>query len=106
MAQLGDAAPLEISVLADTEGPFLKLTGELDLSNVDTVRLAVDSLVASHPGRVVFDLSALSFMDTSGIALLLRTNKSVGSVKVVNPSDVVRRVIETTGLSGILRMEP
>jgi anti-anti-sigma regulatory factor len=43
-------------------------------------------------------------MDSSGIAMLLRTVGGAGSVEVRNPSTVVRRIIECTGLSEILRI--
>jgi anti-anti-sigma factor len=106
MAELGDEAPLTINVLADTDGPVVKLVGELDLSNVDTLRAAVESILAEPPGHLAFELSDLSFLDTSGIAFLLRTNAAVGPIKLVRPSHVVRRIIETTGLADVLTMEP
>jgi anti-anti-sigma factor len=106
MAELGDQAPLTIDLLVDDDGPVVKLAGELDLSNVDALRAAVDPIVAGRPERLAFELSGLSFMDTSGIAFLLRTNATVGPIKLVSPSQVVRRIIETTGLADVLTMEP
>lgn len=106
MAELGDEAPLSINVVAAADGAVVALIGELDLSNVDTLRAAVDSVLADRPERLAFELSGLSFMDSSGIAFLLRTNAKAGPIKLVNPSHVVRRIIETTGLADILAMEP
>jgi anti-anti-sigma factor len=43
-------------------------------------------------------------LDSSGVALLLYAAAKSGSVRVRNPSDIVRRIIEVTGLSDILHM--
>jgi anti-anti-sigma factor len=60
----------------------------------------------SAPERVDFDLGALEFMDSSGIALLLRVAAKAQTVRVREPSELIRRLIEATGLSEILPMDP
>ena len=93
-------------VTADATGvPIIKLTGEIDLSNADKVRAAIDPTVSSAPERIVFDLSGLDFLDSSGIALLLYVAAKTGTVQIQNPSEIVRRIIEVTGLSEILHMD-
>ena len=93
-------------VTADANGvPIIKLTGEIDLSNADKVRAAIEPTVSSAPERIVFDLSGLDFLDSSGIALLLYVAAKTGTVQIQNPSEIVRRIIEVTGLSEILHMD-
>ena len=41
-------------------------------------------------------------MDSSGIAVLLEAAQQADSVVIRRPSNAVRRVIETTGLSEVL----
>ena len=53
-----------------------------------------------------FDLSALEFMDSSGIALLLRVAAKTQTVRLLQPSPLVRRLIEATGLSDVLQIDP
>lgn len=56
-------------------------------------------------GRVAFVLSGLTFMDSSGIAMLLRVTEQVESLRVRDPSVSVQMVIRATGLSDVLRVE-
>jgi anti-sigma B factor antagonist len=94
-------------VTFDTAGfPVIKLTGEVDMSNVDALREVIEPVMESEPERVDFDLSGLEFMDSSGIALLLRVAATAQSVYLREPSTLVRRLVEATGLSDVLRIEP
>ena len=86
--------------------PVIRLAGEIDMSNVDALRVVIDPVIESGPERVDFDLAALEFMDSSGIALLLRVAAKARTVHVREPSAVVRRLIEATGLSDILPIDP
>ena len=45
-------------------------------------------------------------MDSSGIALLISTTRKANAVEVRNPTVIVRRIIELTGLTEILLMVP
>ena len=84
--------------------PVIKLSGEIDMSNVDSLRGAIDPVVEVGPARVDFDLSALEFMDSSGIALLLRVAAKTQTVRLLQPSPLVRRLVEATGLSDVLQI--
>jgi anti-anti-sigma factor len=84
----------------------IALIGEIDLSNVDGVRATIKSTVAEARERIVFELGALEFLDSSGIALLLWAAAQTDAVQLRQPSDIVRRIIEVTGLSEILHMDP
>jgi anti-sigma B factor antagonist len=89
----------------DDAGVFVvKLIGEIDISNAATLGAALDAMIAGVDEPVAVDLSGLEFMDSSGIAMLLRAVGGAGSVEVRNPSTVVRRIIECTGLTEILRI--
>ena len=55
---------------------------------------------------LVVDLTKLEFMDSSGIAMLLKIAARVDSVEIRNPSNAVRRIIECTGLTDVLHLDP
>jgi anti-sigma B factor antagonist len=109
MDELGDPSePVASAVVTfDAAGvPVIKLSGEIDMSNVDALRVVIEPVIESAPDRVYFDLAALEFMDSSGIALLLRVAATAKTVYVRDPPALVRRLIEATGLSDVLPIDP
>ena len=54
----------------------------------------------------MFDLSGLRFMDSAGISALIGATGKVRDVRLREPSQAVRRVIELTGLTGVLPIGP
>jgi anti-sigma B factor antagonist len=106
MADLDPADQAQpVADVRDENGtPVIWLSGELDMTSVPQVRAAIDAALASHPDRVILDASSLEYMDSSGIALLARMASKAREVQVRNPTPIVRRLIELTGLSQILRI--
>jgi anti-anti-sigma factor len=100
----GPAASAQLS--HDGDCPVVWLRGELDLSSVEDVRPVIDQVAEDQPARVVIDVGGLAFMDSSGLALLLTLAGRVGRVELRNPTAIVRRVIELTGLGGTLVIDP
>ena len=81
------------------------LRGELDLATIEPVRAAVDEALEAGAKQVVFDLNNVVFLDSSALALFSQTALRVG-VTIEQPSDLVRRSIEITGLASILTVTP
>jgi len=78
----------------------LTLTGELDLSNTDTVEVALEEAGAEGVD-VLVDLGPLEFIDSSGIALLVRAIGGNGAARISflpSRSDSVCRLLHMTGL--------
>jgi anti-anti-sigma factor len=101
------AAEAAISTRSDPTGvPIVAVSGDLDLSNAAALETIVAVKVAERPEQLIFDLSDLRFMDSAGIAVLLGAAAKVNAVHLRNPSPAVRRVVELTGLSDVLSIEP
>jgi anti-anti-sigma factor len=83
----------------------VRVTGEVDMSNAAHVQEVVDHAIVPDIERLIFDLGSLEFIDSSGLAVLLAAAQKVSSVQLRNPSAIVRRVIEVTGLSETLPTE-
>ena len=72
--------------LPDEPGaPVLKVTGELDISNVGSLRSVVDATFGTSLDRIVFDLSELDFMDSSGLAMLLSVAERTSTRRAAQP---------------------
>ncbi len=107
MAVDDGGAHAEVAVSTDAEGhPLLCIAGELDISNVDAIEQDCIHAIATSVGRVVFDLAELSFIDSSGLAMLLRVDRQADELVIRHPSRAVQRIVEASGLSQQLRIEP
>jgi anti-sigma B factor antagonist len=101
----GPAAWVEIERTA-AGGVTLQIGGELDLASVEEVREHIDAAMEQSTPAMIIDLGRLTFMDSTGIALLIQVANSVDEIEVRNPSAAVRRVIEVTGLTKRFGMDP
>jgi anti-sigma B factor antagonist len=100
-------AEATVASLQDASGiPIVKVSGEVDMSNVDMVRAAVDRAIAEDPDRIIFDFGELEFMDSSGLAMLLAVAERISVVELRRPPPLLRRVIELTGLSDAFVLSP
>ncbi len=83
----------------------VRLEGDLDLANAALVRLELLATVEQDIDRMVVDLRALTFMDSSGIGALVVVWKRAGELGVGMTLEAVppevRRVLDSCGLSGM-----
>jgi anti-sigma B factor antagonist len=54
--------------------------GSLDINTAPQLAEEIDRIVASKPGQVLVDLSALDLIDSSGVAALVKLYKGVRGV--------------------------
>ena len=108
MAELdpADEAYCAAEVSREDGTAVVRLSGELDMVSVENVRSVIEGALAGQSERLVFEVSGLEFMDSSGIALLISMTRKAKAVEVRNPTAIVRRIIELTGLTDILLMVP
>ena len=80
------------------------LRGEHDISIEPTFQRRLEQAFDAG-STVIVDLSEVEFMDSSGVALLLHAAARAGSVHLRQPSSIVRRIIEITGLTDVLHID-
>lgn len=88
----------------------LQLAGELDHHAAKEVMTELDrSLDAALPLRTELDLAQLSFMDSSGLAVVLRLYKRMqnlgGSLRLTHVPDQALRVLRAAGIDRIVTIE-
>lgn len=96
----GDAQFCAEQASADTW--VVTVIGEVDMTNRDHFKSAVEQALSGGPAKLIFDLAGVRFMDSSGLAVLLLAVNRAASVEVRAASSAVRRLIQVSGLVGIL----
>ena len=87
---------------------FIYVYGELDEYNSKFLRAVIDDLIIKNLDveKVIFDLSGLSFMDSTGIGLLIGRYKKLKSLNIktylTGATINIEKVIEISGLYDIM----
>ena len=87
------------------DGWILSLKGELDLATAPCIQEVMDSwwIVPNH---LIIDASELSFIDSTGLAVLLRARELVGGrLSFRRPSEATVRLLELCGLADLITVE-
>ena len=93
-----------LSVRETSEGGVHRLTpiGELDLATAPLLESAFNAVFRDDDAEmIVVDLTELSFMDSTGIHLLMRMHGACADVdrlRVINGSRAVERMLDLTGV--------
>lgn len=98
-------APFETSSEQVDGVHVIAVRGELDLSTAPALEGPLDGALSDNSASVLIDLSECEFIDSTGIALIVRawqqlTGEENGSGKLVicSRNDQVRRVLDVSGL--------
>ena len=94
---------MQLTITRQEEQLTACLRGELDHHSAGQLRQKIDAALLQHRcRRLVLDLSGLTFMDSSGIGLIMGRYKLMarrgGTVAVACPGRRVDRIFEMAGL--------
>jgi len=86
---------------------IVKLIGELDHHVSDYVRRKIDSeMIKPTTKNMVFDLSNLSFMDSSGIGIIMGRYRAIsrinGQVAVACSNTQILKLLEMSGIGNVV----
>jgi anti-sigma B factor antagonist len=87
----------------------LRPDGEVDMARAQELRPGWLAAVDEHrPDRLVIDLSAVTFIDSGGLSLLVVLNRRQiergGTTLLANPAPIVRRVLAITALDQVMEV--
>lgn len=95
-----------VEVRQDGASVIVAPRGELDLGSVDQLRAALRRHDLVHARTIVLDLRQLSFLDSSGLSLVLeehqRCERDRCDFQLVPGPETVQRVFDMTGLTRYL----
>ncbi len=97
-----DGGPPELSLSQARVGHRLVLAaeGEIDIASADELREALAAAASSGAAEIWLDLSAVEFMDSTGITAIVDARSLFDGRRfaVICPNGAVRRVIEISGI--------
>ena len=88
---------------------YVYLYGEIDEYSAANAKKELDAIIENNPtvDKVVFDMSGVSFMDSTGIGMFLGRYKKISSYKipiyVTGVSGTIEKIFE---ISGLFRLMP
>ncbi len=101
---------MEINLQAEGRQAVLRLSGELDHHGARGLLERLDrELDVVLPMLLVVDFSGVTFMDSSGIAVVIRLQRRMrqlgGSVKLINLSSQAYKVLAAAGIHKLVTMQ-
>jgi anti-anti-sigma factor len=101
-------APFEATAARLEDGLcVIAVRGELDLSTASDLEAPLEDAISSDGASILIDLSECEFIDSTGIALIVRAWQRLdraaegdgeGRVVICSDNEQVRRVLEITGI--------
>jgi anti-anti-sigma factor len=99
---------LQTTVTTSQETAVLDVTGEIDATTAEELGSAIAGAFL-HVSRLVVDLGAVSFMDSTGISVIMRElqdeSRPPGAIVLRDPGPQVRRLLAITNLDQIVSIE-
>jgi anti-anti-sigma factor len=99
---LSSSSPFEVTIEQRGGAVHLLLSGELDISTAQPLEDDLRRVEAERPELLVLDLQQLSFMDSTGLRLLItadsRAREEGRKLVIVQGNEMVQRVMRLTRL--------
>lgn len=100
-----------IEVSDDPHWPVARLTGAIDLSNVDDVGRRLEEAVSNRAHGLIVDLSGVTYLDSTGLRLIFRLARQLGDrqqgLRLVVPEESrIRRVLQLAGVASVVQVSP
>jgi anti-anti-sigma factor len=98
------------SFASNPRADVLPLEGEIDLHVSPHIATQLREMVAKKPKHIVVDLSRVTYIDSSGLAVLIEAmqnlEKNGGKFAIGGIQDMVRSIFETARLDQVFRIYP
>ena len=86
--------------------PGVLLNGEIDLDTAPQLTATLDAAIRETRGAFVIDLCDVSFLDSSGVSVLVRARALLGreerALLIICPPGPARRIFEVAGIDDLL----
>src|SRR5213595_2020933 len=96
--------------MSKDQSNVLPLEGEIDLHVSPQISASLATIIARKPKNVVVDLSKVTYIDSSGLAVLIEAMQNVGAYggkfAVTGLQEAVRPIFEIARLDQVFRIFP
>lgn len=94
-----------IDIVSNGDKLIANLSGEIDHHSAAVLREKIDNNINKNVKLLVISLKEVTFMDTSGIGLILgrfKKTRDLGiSMKIINIPEKVKRIIKLSGIQNL-----
>jgi anti-sigma B factor antagonist len=102
---------VHVSVLDNPDDSVVvTVRGNLDVDSATVLGTALDQVLDRPRPRIVVDLSGVEFCDSTGLGAFVaghnRAHNAGGWVRLAAPSDWMRQLLDTVGLTGRVAVYP
>lgn len=100
---------LDINIKQENQVLTVFLKGELDHHAVSKIKDTIDLQIIKSPvKKLVLDMSGVTFMDSSGIGLIVgrynRIKSFGGSMTIKNPSQSLLKILRMSGIDQLMKI--
>lgn len=96
---------IDINVSAYEQVRLVEVSGRVDSMNANELGSALDTEIDGGHTQLVLDLSSVEYMSSAGlreiVTALKKVKRATGDLRIAQPSDRVREVLEMAGLDDI-----
>ncbi len=93
-----------------SQARILRIAGELDMNRVPVVREQLASVIHEKAPRILLDLTGLTYIDSSGLALFIESFQSMrayeGKLAFFGLTENVRHIFEIARLDQVFEIHP
>lgn len=101
---------MEINTSEMRRVQLFEVSGRVDSTNATELGSAMDKAVDDGKSNLVLDLGGVEYMSSAGLREMVRILKRVkrvgGDLRIANPSERVREVLELAGLDSVFEIYP
>jgi anti-sigma B factor antagonist len=101
--------PLGLGVEVSGDTAFVQVSGEIDAATSDEFARVLRQAIERDVRRLVLDVAAVDFIDSSGLRALVQAHRAVqgqgGEMVLRAPTDTFRRLLDVTGLDEVFTLE-
>ena len=103
----GNLRPVNLELETDKRGDrsVVTLRGEIDVYTAPRLRQALIDLVEGGATQIVVDMSAVDFLDSTGLGVLVgglkRVKSNDGELRLVVSQDRIMKIFDITGLAKV-----